>query len=71
MTKSESCWLEAGVYNSVMIKRYAGAYIVIMVVTVVAVDVAFFRHQFRERLIANLAFVLLFAVFYLLFLRRK
>lgn len=46
-------------------------YIVLMVATVVAVDVIFFRHRFRERLIANICIVLAFLVFYLIFLRHK
>ncbi len=46
-------------------------YVVLMVACVVAVDLLFFRHRFRERLIANIAIVLVFLVFYLVFLRRK
>ncbi len=44
-------------------------YIVLMVVVVVIVDLLFFRHQFRERLIANIGIVLVFVAFYLRFLR--
>lgn len=40
-------------------------YILLMVATVVAVDVLFFRHQFRERLIANVGMVLVFMAFFL------
>jgi len=46
-------------------------YVALMVATVVAVDLLFFRHRFRERLIANIAMVLVFVVFYLIFLKRK
>jgi hypothetical protein len=46
-------------------------YAVLMVACVVTVDFLFFRHRFRERLIANIAIVLLFAVIYLIFPRRK
>jgi len=46
-------------------------YVSLMVATVVAVDFLFFRHRFGERLIANIAIVLVFAVFYVIFLRRK
>jgi len=46
-------------------------YVVLMVAIVVAVDFLFFRHRFRERLLANITIVLVFAVFYLVFLRRK
>lgn len=45
-------------------------YIVPMVAIIVSVDFLFFRHSFRERLLANIAIVLAFAVFYLIFLRR-
>lgn len=44
-------------------------YIVAMIVVVVGVDVAFFRHRFLERLIANIGVVLLFAAFYMRFFR--
>lgn len=46
-------------------------YAVLMIALVVAVDLLFFRHRFRERLIANVAIVLVFVVLYLLFLKRK
>jgi hypothetical protein len=46
-------------------------YAVLMVVIIVAVDLLFFRHRFRERLIANIAIVLVFAVYYSIFLRNK
>jgi len=39
-------------------------YVMVMVAVIVAVDVAFFRNHFRERLIANIGIVLLFAAFY-------
>jgi hypothetical protein len=41
------------------------------VVIIVAMDVLFFRHRFRERLIANIATVLVSAVFYSVFMRRR
>ena len=41
-----------------------------LVVTVVAVDVLFFRHRFWERLIANIGIVLVFGAFYFRFLKR-
>ncbi len=44
-------------------------YVVALVVVIVAVDIAFFRDRFWERLIANIGIVLLFAAFYLRFLR--
>jgi hypothetical protein len=45
-------------------------YIVLMVATVVAVDMLFFRNRFWERLIVNVGLVLVFSAFYLRFLRR-
>jgi hypothetical protein len=40
-----------------------------MVAVIVGVDVGFFRNRFWERLIANVGIVLVFAAFYLRFLR--
>ena len=45
-------------------------YAVAMVAVVVGVDLLFFRHHFWERLIANIGIVMVFAAFYLRFLRR-
>jgi hypothetical protein len=45
-------------------------YVLALVAVVVGVDVLFFRHQFWPRLIANVGFVLVFAAFYLRFLKR-
>jgi len=44
-------------------------YVLAMVATVVAVDVLFFRHQFRERLLVNIGIVLVFVAFYFRFLK--
>lgn len=45
-------------------------YVLAMVAVIVGVDIAFFKDRFWERLLANIAIVLLFAaVFYLRFLR--
>jgi hypothetical protein len=46
-------------------------YVLAMVALVVAVDVLFLRHHFWERLIVNVGIVLVFAVFYLMFLKRS
>jgi hypothetical protein len=48
----------------------AALYVALMAATVVAVDFLFFRNRFRERLIANIAIVVVFAAFYLRFLKR-
>jgi hypothetical protein len=44
-------------------------YALAMVAVVVGVDILFFRHRFAERLIANIGIVLVFAAFYLRFLK--
>jgi hypothetical protein len=43
--------------------------LVVMVVLVVGVDLAFFRDRFWDRLMANIGIVLVFAAFYLRFIR--
>lgn len=45
-------------------------YVVLLVVVVAGVDVLFFRNRFRERLLANIGIVLVFAAFALRFLRK-
>ena len=45
-------------------------YVVVMAAVIVGVDVAFFRGRLWERLIANIGIVLVFAAFYLRFLKR-
>ena len=45
-------------------------YVLALVAVVFGVDVLFFRHQFWERLIANVGIVLVFAAFYFRFLKR-
>jgi len=44
-------------------------YVAAMIFLVVAVDLAFFRKRFWERLMANVGIVLLFGAFYLRFIR--
>jgi len=44
-------------------------YVLAMVAVVVAVDVLFFRHHLRERLLVNIGIVLVFGAFYLRFLK--
>jgi hypothetical protein len=48
----------------------AGLYGVAMAAVIVGADLVFFRNRFRERLTVNIGIVLVFAVFYLRFLRR-
>ena len=45
-------------------------YVLALVAVVVGVDVLFLRHHFWVRLIVNIGIVLVFAMFYLWFLRR-
>jgi len=45
-------------------------YVVAMAAVIAGADFLFFRHRFWERLIVNIGFVLVFAAFYLRFLRR-
>jgi type IV secretory pathway VirB2 component (pilin) len=44
-------------------------YIVLLAAVVVGVDLLFFRNQFWERLMVNIGIVLVFAAFYLRFLK--
>jgi len=48
----------------------AALYMVLLIVTVVAVDVLFFRGQFCERLAVTVGIILVFSAFYFRFLRR-
>ena len=51
-------------------KRVPSAlYAVVMIAVIIGVDIAFFRNRFWERLTANIGIVLVFAAFYLRFLR--
>jgi hypothetical protein len=44
-------------------------YVVVLIAVVVSVDLLFFRHHFSERLLVNIGIVLVFAAFYLRFLK--
>ncbi len=44
-------------------------YVLVLVAVVAGVDVLFFRHHFWERLIVNAGIILVFAAFYLRFLK--
>ena len=44
-------------------------YVVLMAAIVVAVDFLFFRNRFWQRLMVNIGIVLVFAAFYLRFLK--
>jgi hypothetical protein len=45
-------------------------YVLALVAVVISVDVLFFRNRFWERLLVNVGTVLVFAAFYLRFLKR-
>ena len=45
-------------------------YVLALVAVVVAVDILFFRNRFWQRLMVNAGIVLVFAAFYLRFLKR-
>jgi hypothetical protein len=45
-------------------------YVLALIAVVVGVDVLFFRNRFWERLAVNVGIVLVFAAFYLRFLKR-
>ena len=45
-------------------------YVVAMAAVIIGVDLVFFRNRFWERLTVNIGIVLVFAAFYLRFLRR-
>lgn len=45
-------------------------YVLALIAVVVGVDILFFRHHFWARLIVNIGIVLVFAAFYLRFLKR-
>jgi hypothetical protein len=50
--------------------RVAGLlYALVMAAVIVGIDFAFFRNRFWERLISNIGIVLVFAAFYLRFLK--
>jgi len=44
-------------------------YIVVMIAVVVSVDLLFFKNRFWERLTVNIGIILVFAAFYLRFLK--
>ena len=52
-------------------KQSAVLYALVMVATVVAVDLLFFRGHLWERLMVNVGIVLVFGAFYFRFLKRS
>jgi hypothetical protein len=45
-------------------------YLAAMIAVIVGIDLVFFRNRFMERLIVNIGIVLVFAAFYLRFLKQ-
>ena len=48
---------------------YVALFVLVMIAVVVSLDLLFFRHHFWARLIANVGIVMVFAAFYLRFLK--
>ena len=48
---------------------YVMLFILVLIAVVVSVDLLFFRNRFWERLMVNIGIVLVFAAFYLRFLK--
>ena len=48
---------------------FVGLYVAVLIAVVISVDLLFFRHRFWERLMVNIGIVLVFAAFYLRFLK--
>jgi uncharacterized membrane protein len=48
---------------------YVVPFVLVLIAVVVGLDLLFFRSRFWERLIANIGIVLVFAAFYLRFLK--
>lgn len=48
---------------------YVVLYILVLVAVVVSIDLLFFKNRFWERLTVNIGIVLVFAAFYLRFLK--
>ena len=49
---------------------YVVLYILVLIAVVVSVDLLLFKNRFWERLIVNIGIVLVFAAFYLRFLKK-
>ena len=49
---------------------YVVLYVLILIAVIVSVDLLFFQNRFWERLISNIGIVLVFAAFYLRFLKK-
>lgn len=45
-------------------------FVLLVVATIVAIDVLFFRHRLLQRLVVNVAIVLVFITLYVLFQKR-
>lgn len=48
---------------------FAALYSVVLIAIIVSVDLLFFKNRFWERLMVNIGIVLVFAAFYLRFLK--
>ena len=52
-------------------RQAAVFYVLVLIAVVIGVDVLFFRNRFWQRLMVNVGIVLVFAAFYLRFLKRR
>ena len=48
---------------------FVGLYVAALIVTIISVDLLFFKNLFWERLMVNIGIVLMFAAFYLRFFK--
>lgn len=51
-------------------QKITALYLVVMIATIVAIDLLFFKHRFWERLAVNIGIVLVFGACYFRFLKR-
>jgi len=49
--------------------KFVVLYVVVMITVIVSVDFLFFKNRFWERLIVNIGIVMVFAAFFLRFLK--
>jgi len=49
---------------------YVVLYVLVLIAVIVSVDLLFFKNRFWERLMVNIGIVLVFAAFYLRFLKK-
>jgi hypothetical protein len=63
-------WAQGGA-KKLKMRTAVVLYVLALIAVVVGVDILFFRNRFWERLMVNVGIVLVFAAFYLRFLKRS